>query len=77
LIGTPSFSRRLPWVWRRSWKRIGRDVGVVDEAPEGFVHGVGVHGFAVAVGEHPLLGVVHADRGGLGGLVGPPPFEGR
>ena len=66
LTGTPSLRSRLPWVWRRSWKRMVGISGVVDDASEGFVDGVGVYGFAVAVGEHPLLRVVDADGSELG-----------
>jgi hypothetical protein len=54
-----------------------RDLGVVDDAPERFVDGVGMDGSAVAVGEHPLVAVVDADCGELGRLVGPPTFEDR
>jgi hypothetical protein len=37
---------------------------------------VRVDRFAVAVGEHPLVAGVDADSSELGGLVGPPPFDG-
>ena len=42
---------------------------------ERLVHGVGVDGFAVAVGEHPRLVVGDADRRELGGLKRPPTGE--
>jgi hypothetical protein len=49
--------------------------GVADDPPERLVHGVGVEGLALAVGEHPRFLRFDAGRGELGGLEGLPAVE--
>lgn len=68
LTGTPSLMSRVPWVWRRSWKRMTGTRARAGDALEGLGDGVGMDRLAVGVGEDPAVLVVDADRGELRGL---------
>ena len=76
LTGTPALMSRVPWVWRRSWRRMtGTPARRAIRSKVG-VTACGWIGLAVAVGEHPPV-ELDAGRGGLGALQRPPGVEHR